>query len=49
MTYREWMAARHLLAEEQIGTHLRAAENQKSADYARSAAMLRRYEPTTLE
>lgn len=47
MTYREWMAARHLLAEEQLGVHLRARENARSSEYARSVEALKRYEPPT--
>lgn len=42
MTYRQWMAARQLLYEEQLGVHIRAADNAKSAEYARSTALLKR-------
>jgi hypothetical protein len=37
------MAARRLLYEEQIGTHLRSKENQQASDYARSVALLKRH------
>ena len=43
MTFRRFMAARLLLYEEHIGTHLRASDNEKSSEYARSVANLKRY------
>jgi len=43
MTWAQWMAARRLLYEEQIGTHLRASDNAKSTAYQKSVAMLKRY------
>ena len=41
MTYRQWMAARQLLYEEQMGVHLRSRDNRKSSEYAESVARLR--------
>lgn len=41
MTFTEWMAARTLLFEEHIGTHLRSKDNRKSSEYAESVARLR--------
>jgi len=45
MTYRRFMAARQLLYEEQMGTHLRASDNAKSSEYAKSVELLKRYGP----
>lgn len=42
MTYVEWMAARQLLWEEHIGCHLRAKDNAKSSEYAKSVSALRK-------
>jgi hypothetical protein len=43
MTWVQWMTARRLLYEEHMGRHLRAGVNAKSAEYARSAALLRKH------
>jgi len=42
MTWAEWMAARQVLWEEQIGRHLRTNDNEKSSEYSKSVAALRR-------
>lgn len=42
MTWREWHAARQLLAEEAIGKYLRASGAQEEAEYQKTAALLRR-------
>lgn len=49
MTWVQWTLARRLLYEEFIGVYARARDNQKSAEYARSVAALKRYEPPALE
>lgn len=43
MTWREWMAARTLLWEEQVGVHLRTGVNAKSSEYAKSVAALKKH------
>ena len=42
MTYRQWMAARHLLAEEMLGVHARAEEQAEDDQFAASLARARR-------
>ncbi len=43
MTWAEWMTARQLLWEENIGRHLRVNDNARSSEYARSVASLKKH------
>lgn len=42
MTWREWMAARQLLAEEFVGKFQRQAKGVEDDEFRKSAATLRR-------
>lgn len=42
MTWRQWTAARQLLAEEQLGIHARAAQHAEDAQFTASLAAARR-------
>lgn len=42
MTWREWMAARQLLAEETAGNAIRAVERHEDAEFHQSVEALRR-------
>jgi len=42
MTWREWTAARQLIAEETIGVNIRAAARQEDAAFNRASKNLQR-------
>lgn len=42
MTYRQWWAARQLLAEEFLGKYLRQSSSAEDAAFARNKALLDR-------
>ena len=42
MTWREWQAARQLLAEETVGVNARAVARQEDAAFARASRNLQR-------
>jgi hypothetical protein len=42
MTWREWLAARQLLAEEQVGQYLRQSRREEDHEFRKSAESLRR-------
>lgn len=49
MTWRSYVAAKRLLYEEHIGVYARARDNEKSAEYQKSVAALKRYESPASE
>ncbi|MEO8549309.1 MAG: hypothetical protein ABI678_05035 [Kofleriaceae bacterium] len=44
MTWAQYAAARHLLAEEGVGVHLRAAQRSEMATVEATKAAIRRHE-----
>jgi hypothetical protein len=42
MSWRRWLAARQLLAEEFVGTHVRAARDAEDAQFRRSLEAVKR-------